>query len=114
MLAGVGLYGVESYRVALRTNEIGIRMALGARPMDVVRMVISQGMALAAGGVLLGLGGAVILSRVLQGLLFGVTPNDPATLAGSALVLAGVACLACYLPARRAARVEPLVALRCE
>jgi putative ABC transport system permease protein len=114
LLAGVGLYGVVSYRVGLRTNEIGIRMALGARPMDVVRMVISQGMALAAGGVFLGLGGAVILSRVLQGLLFGVTPNDPVTLMGSALVLAAVACLACYLPARRAARVEPLVALRCE
>ncbi|MCI0567423.1 MAG: ABC transporter permease [Acidobacteria bacterium] len=114
LLAGVGLYGVVSYRVALRTNEIGIRMALGARPLDVVRMVISQGMALAAGGVLLGLGGAVILSRVLQGLLFGVTPNDPVTLVGSALLLVAVAGLACYLPARRASRVEPLVALRCE
>ncbi len=114
LLAGVGIYGVVSYRVALRTNEIGIRMALGARPLDVVRMVLSQGMALAAGGVLLGLGGAVILSRVLQGLLFGVTPNDPVTLVGSALLLVAVAGLACYLPARRASRVEPLIALRCE
>ena len=114
LLAAVGVYGVISYRVTLKTHEIGIRMALGARPLDVARMVLSQGMSLTAGGVVLGLAGAVTLSRVLQGLLFGVAPNDPVTLVGSALLLAAVAGLACYLPARRAARVEPLVALRCE
>jgi putative ABC transport system permease protein len=114
LLAAVGIYGVLSYRVALRTSEIGIRMALGARPRDVVKAVLRQGMTLVAVGILLGLGGAVSLARVLQGLLFGVSPNDPATLSGAALILAAVALLACWLPARRAARVEPLTALRYE
>jgi len=114
LLAAVGIYGVLSYRVALRTSEIGIRMALGARPRDVVKTVLRQGMTLVAVGILLGLGGAVSLSHVLQGLLFGVSPNDPATLSGAALILAAVALLACWLPARRAARVEPLTALRYE
>jgi len=114
LLAAVGIYGVISYRVALRTNEIGIRMALGARPRDVVRAVLGQGMTLVGIGILVGLGGAVSLSHVLQGLLFGVSPNDPIMLSGAALLLAAVALLACWLPARRAARVEPLVALRYE
>jgi putative ABC transport system permease protein len=110
-LAAVGLYGVMSYTVAQRTREIGIRVALGAQPGGVRRMVVREGMALAGVGVAIGLAGAVALSRLVKGLLFGVAATDPLTYAITPL-LAAVACIACWIPARRAARVDPLVALR--
>lgn len=114
LLAGIGLYGVMAYSVNRRTREIGIRMALGARRGEVLHLVIRQGMRLAIMGVALGLIGALALTRVLAHLLFGVSPKDPITLAAVALLLGAVALLACWLPARRAARVDPMVALRCE
>jgi putative ABC transport system permease protein len=114
LLAAVGTYGVLSYRVELRTQEIGVRMALGARPADVLGMVLAQGGRLVA----LGLAGGILLAfairRWLASLLFGVTATDPATLVGVALLLALVALAACYVPARRATRVDPLLALRQE
>jgi predicted permease len=113
-LAAVGLYGVMSYGVAQRTSEIGIRMALGAHPRDVLRLVIGHGMVLTACGLVLGLAGAYWLTRVIETLLFGVSANDAATFAGVAALLAVVAFLATWIPARRAARVDPLVALRYE
>ncbi len=111
-LAAVGTYGVIVYGVAQRTREIGVRLALGARPGQVVSAVVRQGLGLAAAGVAAGLLGAWGATRVLAGLLFGVTPTDPATLLGGALILSAVAALASYLPARRAARIDPVVALR--
>jgi putative ABC transport system permease protein len=113
-LAAVGTYGVLAYAVEQRTREIGVRMALGAKVGGILGMVLRQGMGLAASGLLLGLGLAVVLRHVLASLLFGVSPTDPMTLAGVALVLALVAAVACYLPARRAAAVAPAVALRHE
>ncbi len=114
ILTIVGLYGVMSYAVAQRTNEIGIRMALGARFTDVLTLVFKQGMILVLIGEAIGLAGAFALTRVIRGLLFGVTPTDLTTFIAVAAILAGVALLATFIPARRAARVDPLVALRYE
>ena len=114
ILAMVGIYGVISYGVRQRTREIGVRMALGARPRDVLRMVIREGMLLAGAGILLGVGGALALTRFLRSLLFEIKPTDPVTFAGVAIVLTLAALAACWIPARRAMRIEPMEALRYE
>ena len=114
LLAGMGIYGVISYIVGERTHEIGIRVALGAQSRNILRMVVRQGLGLAFAGAAVGLVGALIVSHLMAGLLYGVRPTDPATFVGVALLLIGVALLACYIPARRAIRVDPLVALRYE
>ncbi len=114
LLAAVGLYGVMAYSVAQRTREIGVRLAIGASRSQVLRMVVGQGAALTAIGLVLGLAGALAAGRLVAGLLFEVQPSDPATLAGVTLLLAGAALLASYVPARRAARLDPQVALRGE
>ena len=112
VLASVGIFGVMSYAVARRTHEIGIRVALGAEPRAVVRMIVGQGTLIALSGAAIGLAASLLLTRLMAGLLYGVAPRDPATLAGVSGLLIGVAALASYLPARRAAKIDPLVALR--
>ncbi|MFL5312991.1 MAG: ABC transporter permease [Myxococcales bacterium] len=114
LLAALGLYGVMAYTVGQRTGEIGLRMALGARPRDVLRLVVGHGAGLVATGLLLGIAGAWTLTRLLASALYEVSPSDPATFAAVAAVLAASALLACWLPARRATRIDPMAALRCE
>ncbi len=114
ILAAVGTYGVMAYMIGRRTNEIGIRMALGAQRQDVLRLVMREGAWLAGTGILAGFAGSLVLSRLLRGLLFGVKPTDPVTFAAAVAGLFVVAMLACYIPARRAMRVNPMVALRRE
>jgi putative ABC transport system permease protein len=113
-LAAVGLYGVVAYTVSQRTQEIGVRMAIGAQRGDVLRMVLGSGMKLASLGVVIGIAAALALAGLVASMLFGVTPFDPASYGVTAALLLGVAALACYLPARRAMRVDPLIALRQE
>ena len=113
-LAVIGIYGVIAYSVAQRTREIGIRVALGARPAQVIALVVKQSAMLTGVGIALGLSGAAMMSRYLEGLLFGVTPLDPATFAAAAALFALVALVAAYGPTRRATGVDPLVALRTE
>ena len=114
ILAALGIYGTLSYSVEQRSQEIGIRMALGAEGADLRKMVIRQGMSLASLGILIGFAAALALSRLITTLLFGVYPNDPVSFAAIALLLAAVAFLATWLPARRATQVDPLAALRHE
>jgi predicted permease len=114
ILASIGIYGVLAYSVAQRTSEIGLRMALGAQPRQVLGLVLRQGMLLAIIGAVLGIAVALPVARLASGLLYGVSATDPLTYVGITLLLMGVALLACYLPARRATRIDPLVALRVE
>ena len=112
VLAAIGIYGVMSYVVAGRTREIGLRMALGAQLRQVRQLILRQGMMLAGIGLILGLAVVFVLARFLTSMLYGVSPSDPVTFVGISFLLAMVALLACYLPARRAARIDPMIAIR--
>ena len=114
LLAAVGIYGVIAYSVTQRTQEIGIRMALGAQQSDVLRMVVRQALVMALAGIVVGGTGALLLTRLMQGLLFQVKPADPVTFIVVSGILAAVAVLASYIPGRRATRVDPVIALRAE
>jgi putative ABC transport system permease protein len=114
LLAAIGIYGVMAFAVSQRIQEIGIRMALGARAVDVLKLILRNGMFLASLGAAIGLAGAFAMTRFMSSLLFGVSPTDIATFTLVTLGLLLVAVFACYLPARRATKVDPLVALRCE
>jgi len=114
LLCAVGIYGVMAYAVTQRTREIGIRIALGAKRTDVFRFVLRDGIRLASIGIVLGLGGGLALTRLLVDLLYEVKPADPLTFLTVSLFLAAVALLACWVPARRAANVDPIIALRQE
>jgi len=112
LLAAIGIYGVMSYSFSQRTHEVGIRIALGAQRLDILRMALGEGMRIVLIGLASGLVGAAIMTRFFQAMLFDVTPIDPTTYLTVSAILAGVALLACYIPAQRATRVDPLDALR--
>jgi len=114
LLAALGIYGVISYGVSERTREIGIRLALGAEKQNILRLILRQGLALATAGAAIGLICALIVAHLMASVLYDIRPADPLTFAGVALVFVFVALVACYLPARRATKVDPMVALRCE
>jgi len=114
LLAAVGIYGVLAYSVSQRTREMGVRLALGAQSIDVARLVIGEGLALALAGIGIGLVSALALTRAMASWLFGISATDPATFAAVSVLLTTVALLACWIPARRAMSVEPLISLRAD
>jgi ABC-type antimicrobial peptide transport system permease subunit len=114
LLAGIGIYGVLAYTVSARTREIGVRMALGAQSGDVLKLILAEGLKLSFIGVVVGLAAALALTRWMESLLFGVRPTDPVTFSLIAVVLLCVTLVACWIPSRRATKVDPLIALKCE